>query len=256
MLHTVLHMTVLSVFLANVCTLPARDVTVLPLGDSITENPHWRYPLWKQFVDDGHAINMVGTRNKGGCPDYKGKSFDADHEGYWGISAEWLFRKADGLSLTDRLEKIKQANGGRLIDIAVYHIGTNDINTGDRAHGEKYVSGTTVRFMKETIDALRRHNPDITILLCRIIPIKNNQVVRMGLVDFVNRKVEQVAAEKNAGQTRSKVIAVDLNTGFDATRGADTYDGMHPNDSGGEKMAKKLYEAIKVRVDEIRVTVE
>ena len=223
----------------------ARDITLLPLGDSITENPHWRYPLWKMFLDDGHSIDMVGTRNKGGRPEYMGQKFDADHEGYWGISAEWLFRKADGLSLAERLEKIKTDNDGRFVDIVTYHIGTNDINTGDEAHGRKYVDGTTVRFIEQTIDALRAHNADITILLCRIIPIKNNQVVRMGLVDHVNRRINEIAEKKNRGNRRSRVIVVDQNEGFDATSGVDTYDGMHPSDAGGSKMAAKFYEAIK-----------
>jgi alpha-L-fucosidase 2 len=226
-------------------SLQAREVTLLPLGDSITENPHWRYPMWKMLLDDGHAVDMVGTRNKGGRPDYRGQKFDADHEGYWGISAEWLFRKADGLSLTERLEKIKTDSGGRLVDIVTYHIGTNDINTSDRAHGEKYVDGTTVRFIEQTIDALRAHNPDITILLCRILPIKGSQTVRMGLVSHVNKRVDEIAERKNRGNKRSRVIVVDQNEGFDATNGVDTYDGMHPNDAGGRKMAAKFYQAIK-----------
>ena len=154
-------------------------------------------------------------------------------------------RKADGLSLAERLEKIKKDNDGRLVDIVLYHIGTNDINTSDEAHGKQYVDTTTVRFIEQTIDALRFHNPDITVLLCKIIPIKNNQAVRVGLVDYVNRRIDEIAERKNRGNGRSRIIVVDQNEGFDATNGADTYDGMHPNDAGGEKMAEKFYQAIK-----------
>ena len=48
-----------------------------------------------------------------------------------------------------------------------------------------------------------RHNPDITILLCKIIPIRNSQTVRMGLVDYVNRRIVEIAARKNRGSPGS-----------------------------------------------------
>jgi lysophospholipase L1-like esterase len=194
------------------------------------------------MLDDGHAVDMMGTRRKvnGTRPDHRGKAFDADHEGYWGISAEWLYKKP----IAKQLEEIKASNGGRLVDFTLYHIGTNDINTKDRAHGEKYVTATVVPHIEKTIDALRAHNPDITILLCKIIPIKNNQAVRMSLVDYLNgQHIDAIRKRKDT--PRSRVIVVDQHAGFDATRGADTYDGMHPNDRGGEKMAAKFYVAIK-----------
>ena len=58
---------------------------------------------------------------------------------------------------------------------------------------------------------------------------------RTSLVDFLNEKIDELAARKTT--RRSPVVVVDQNAGFDATRGVDTYDGMHPNEQGGRKMA-------------------
>lgn len=229
----------IAVFLLAFCLQSfARDVTIMPLGDSITEGGAYRRALWKLMVDDGHKVEFMGTGNNGKAETYKGQTWDGDHESVWGISSGALLGKLKG-----DLKKTQDAHGGKLVEVVLYHIGTNDINTGNREQGEKNVDSRTIPTMEETIEVLRRHNPDIAVLVCRILPIKNSQTVRMGLVDYLNKKIELLA--KRLTTKRSPVIVVDQNTGFDATKGVDTYDGMHPNGQGGVKMAKQFYKGIK-----------
>ncbi|MHC4248943.1 MAG: LamG-like jellyroll fold domain-containing protein [Planctomycetota bacterium] len=216
----------------------ARDISLLPLGDSITDGGAYRRALWKMLIDDGYRVEFMGACRNGKAEEYKGQVWDGDHESVWGISSQWLLAK-----LKVDLPRTREAHGGRKVEFALYHIGTNDINTGDRAHGEKAVTTRTIVYMEETIDVLRQHNPNITVLVCKILPIKNSQTVRMGLVDFLNERIEELAARKTT--PRSPVVVVDQNTGFDATRGVDTYDGMHPNEQGGRKMAARFFKAIK-----------
>lgn len=44
---------------------------------------------------------------------------------------------------------------------------------------------------------------------------------------------------------RSPIWVVDNYTGFDPTKGVDTVDGEHPNDSGNKKFAEKMFPAVR-----------
>lgn len=58
-------------------------------------------------------------------------------------------------------------------------------------------------------------------------------------IDF-NNAIPAWAAGKTTNA--SPIIVVDQWTGFDT--GADTYDGVHPNDSGNQKISARWYSAL------------
>jgi len=74
----------------------------------------------------------------------------------------------------------------------------------------------------------------VRILLARIIPTSGNTWFAL------NNAISGLGSELCT--TISPVVIVDQQDGFSGA--GDTYDGIHPNDSGEEKMAQKWADAI------------
>jgi lysophospholipase L1-like esterase len=203
-------------------------VRILPLGDSITqgssERRSYRYPLWTRLIDAGISFDLVGSQhsNRQGnpvWPDYNGLSFDRDHEGHSGRRADQIL---DGLP--DWLK-------GYTPDIVLLHIGTNDVYDGQSTQ-------SIVDEIEEIIDLLRADNPRVTVLLARLIPVASPHE-NEGIIDL-NKHMDSIAASKATPE--SPVVVVDQNSGFDAEQ--DTYDGIHPNPVGEEKIAQEWTRAV------------
>jgi lysophospholipase L1-like esterase len=210
----------------NVTLLPT--VRILPLGDSITQGSSrrrsYRYPLWTKLIDAGIGFDLVGSQNSNplgnpSWPDYKGLSFDQDHEGHAGWRADQILN-----DLPDWLQ-------GYTLDIVLLHIGTNDVFDGQDTQ-------STVDEIEEIIDLLQEDNPKVIVLLARLIPLANSNK-NQGIIDL-NSRIDGVAATQTTPE--SPVIVVDQNSGFDTKQ--DTYDGIHPNEEGEEKIAEGWSRAI------------
>ena len=220
---------------SNSTVFDKYKIKILPLGDSITHTSSsyysYRYNLWKKLIDHDISFDFVGSMNTnfGGNPDwpqYKGLSFDQDHEGHYGWRAEELLY---GRSTNPELGNLTDWLGVYTPDIVLLHIGTNDLGSG-----QSYTS--TANEIKLIIDTIRLDNPDVTILLAKLIP---RDYTYNNIIAF-NQYIEPIAQEK--GLPNSPVIVVDQWTGFDYA--TDTYDGTHPNASGEEKMAEKWMQAL------------
>lgn len=201
---------------------------ILPLGDSITESAtghaSYRYWLWNALADAGHTVDFVGSHQPagvaGGPALYPG--FDPHHDGYSGWTADVL---AAGLAGPNWQSWAAQAQNTP--DIALVHIGTNDLELGQGDTSTRDDVG-------KIIDALRLANPNVTVLLAQIIP--DSKV----LVKGFNALLPALAAAKNTAQSR--VVLVDQYSGFGAS--IDTYDGVHPNEQGEKKMSAKWLAAL------------
>jgi hypothetical protein len=232
--------------LATVCaTAQAAEVhRILPLGDSITQaeadRASYRYPLWKMLIDAGLDFEFVGSMNahlgvsrKGPPPqpDYRGRPFDPDHEGHFGwttgdiINGRWFDTGSGSGKLEDWVNEYR-------VDIALVHLGTNDaFTTGDNA--------STVSNLKQIIRILRAHNPEVSVLLAQLIPAGRGPEDD-GPIESLNREIPRLAQAMHTA--RSPVIIVDQYSGFDPE--VDTYDGVHPNESGEGKIARRWFDAI------------
>jgi len=222
--------TFLALFISQ--TIKAQTLHILPLGNSITQsdNEHlsYRYALWKKLIDDGLDFEFVGhlTSHNGGVPvypPYEGQNFDQDHEGHWGWQADQLVN-----GLPNWLP-------GYTPDIVLLHIGTNDLFLGD---GSASNIAETITEIDSIISLLRDDNPNVLILLAKIIPSTNSLLINK-IPDF-NQAIPQVATDMY--DPDSPIIIVDQFEGFDAV--TDTFDGVHPNETGEEKMAQKWRDAI------------
>jgi hypothetical protein len=209
------------------------DITVLPLGDSITsgnsKHMTYCYPLWVKFIDsgfnfDGIHFDFVGSQNfdHNGTqvwPDHRGHSFDHDHEGHPGWRAEQI--------LAILPTWLKSYTPG----IVLLHIGTNDVMANQ-------TTLSTTDEIEQIITVLRDDNPKVIVLLAKIIP-NGDPIVNQRIIEL-NQRIDSIAVSKST--VESPVVIVDQNLGFNVTE--DTDDGVHPNRTGTEKIAEKWFEAV------------
>jgi lysophospholipase L1-like esterase len=220
-----------------------QPIRILCLGDSIThsvgEYCGYRYSLWKKLVDLKVEFDFIGSMNRRvneepgqDCPPYKGKQFDPDHEGHWGWRSDQILGMAAGEiypdtgsgSLSEWLQHYTP-------DIVLMHLGHNDAGaneTPEQMAGE----------LKEVILLLQKDNPDVNILLAKVIPTA--KPLWNSRLSILNAEIDGVAKEMRTSS--SEVVVIDFSTGFDPA--VDTIDGTHPNESGSEKMAEKWFDGI------------
>lgn len=212
--------------LAGMTVAPAQAAAptrIMALGDSITAAPGcWRAKLWNRLQDNGYTnVDMVGTQRGDGC----GVPYDGDHEGHSGFTATGI---ADQNQLPGWLSATTP-------DVVLMHLGTNDVWNGTITTDRILAAYSTL------VDQMRASNPAMKILVAQILPMQPS-----GCGTCPQRVVELNAAIPAwaAGKTTSAspITVVDQWTGFDAT--TDTFDGVHPVDSGFQKMSDRWYPAL------------
>lgn len=202
---------------------------VLPLGDSITAaEDGWRRPLRARVVEafGPAAVDFVGTQ--------RDRGFGADHDGaHEGHSGALVTDVAAAGLLTGWL-------GATDPDVVLMHFGSNDIWRGTRSQASVMAAFDTL------LAAMRAHNPDIALLVARIVPMDpGDQPGCPPRVAALNTAIGAWAAANTTA--RSPVTAVDHWTGFSTAD--DTSDGVHPNASGNAKMAERWFAALAEVLD-------
>jgi lysophospholipase L1-like esterase len=209
-------------------TRPALSATapvrIMPLGDSITGGPGcWRALLWDRLQRTGFTnIDFVGTLPGGGC---NLANWDGDNEGHGGF-------QATGIANQNQLPGWLAATHP---DIVLMHLGTNDI-------WGNIPAATILAAYSTLIDQMRVSNPNMKILVAQIIPMTPSGCTWCPPgVSALNNAIPSWAAGKTTAQ--SPITVVDQFTGFDSV--ADTIgDGVHPDDSGFQKMSDRWYPAL------------
>jgi hypothetical protein len=201
----------------------------MPLGDSITqadtEHDSYRYLLWKKLTDGGYNVDFVGSmdlNHRGGKPL---NDFDHDHEGHWGWRADQFITGVHGKgSLSDFMENYTP-------DIVLIHLGSNDILWGES-------TGEIREDLKHIINIIKRTNPDVAILIAQLIPVTDEEI--NSRINMLNEAILKLPAELHL---ESQLVIINLNEGFNPYE--DTYDGIHPNSRGEEKMAAAWYDELE-----------
>jgi lysophospholipase L1-like esterase len=205
----------------------ADPVRVMPLGDSITGSPGcWRAVLWNRLLSAGYTdIDFVGTLGPQGC----GQAHDGDNEGHGG---ELVTNTADRNLLPARLASTQP-------DIVVMHFGTNDV--WSNIPPDRILAAYT-----KLVEQMRAANPDMRVLVAQIIPMNPSTCAECAQrVVALNARIPDWA--RATSTSRSPVTVVDQWTGFSTA--ADTYDGVHPNASGDDKIAARWYPALAATLD-------
>jgi hypothetical protein len=120
------------------------------------------------------------------------------------------------------------------------HFGTNDVWSS--ISPDRILAAYT-----ELVGQMRESNPDMRVLVAQIIPMNPGTCAACAqrVVDL-NARVPAWAAATSTD--RSPVTVVDQWTGFDTA--TDTYDGVHPNDAGNEKIAARWFPALSALLEE------
>jgi len=212
-------------------TAPA-PVRIMPLGDSITGSPGcWRALLWNRLQDTGYTnIDFVGTLGPQGC----GQPYDGDNEGHGGAL---VTNVASQNQLPAWLAATRP-------DVVLMHFGTNDV-WSNRA------TPTILAAYSTLVDQMRASNPAMKILVARIIPMAPGTCPECGQrVVALNDAIPGWAASKTT--PASPIVVVDQWSGFDTA--TDTYDGVHPNAAGDQKMSDRWYPALTAVLDGVTPT--
>ena len=197
---------------------------IMPLGDSITQGSRpydsYRRPLWHLLQNNGFTnVDFVGSMSRNSQFDPPNPDFDSNHEGHSGWRADELAGQI-----------ITWATAAQP-DIVLLHAGSNDVF-------QWFSDESTIADLSLIIDRLRQVNPNVKILLAQIIP--HNRANTPFGVENLNAMIANLAVTKNTAQ--SPVIVVDQYTGFNVA--TDTYDNVHPNVSGEQKLAQKWFQAL------------
>ncbi|MET7710371.1 cellulose binding domain-containing protein [Micromonospora sp. NPDC005413] len=200
----------------------AAPVRVMPLGDSITGSPGcWRSTLWNRLQTTGYPnVDFVGTLGPQGC----GQPYDGDNEGHGGYL---VTNVANQNLLPGWLSATRP-------DIVLMHFGTNDVWSN--------ITPTTIlAAYSKLVDQMRASNPTMRVIVAKIIPMAPPTCAECGQrVVALNAAIGGWAAGKTTAQ--SPIVVVDQWTGVNTA--ADTYDGVHPNASGDQKMSDRWYPAL------------
>ncbi|MEU7867620.1 cellulose binding domain-containing protein [Dactylosporangium sp. NPDC049140] len=208
-----------SVALAWPSSAAAAPVRIMPLGDSITGSPGcWRALLWQQLQAGGYTnIDFVGTQAPQGCS----VPYDGDGEGHGGALVTAV---ADQNQLVGWLDATHP-------DVVLMHFGTNDV-WSNRS------TDTILAAYSKLVDQMRASNPSMRVLVAQIIPMNPSTCPECAQrVVALNAAIPGWAAGKTTAA--SPIVVVDQWTGFNTA--TDTGDGVHPNDSGNQKMAARWY---------------
>lgn len=195
----------------------------------VQANTSYRYPLWRRLIEYGVDVDFLGTlsdtqrlSSAERPSQYRGRSYDGDHEGHWGWTADEVLAQLD--NWLDQYEAP---------DITLIHLGTNDSFRG-QDNADTYLEISNI------IKRLRLRNPAMLIVVAKIFP------GFWGDVRPLNLEIERLAAPG--------VLIADCYTGIDLQEDTDDY--AHPNASGGEKMAAAWWKVLQVPVAKWRQSYE
>lgn len=205
---------------------------IMPLGASRVEGARpafesYRYELWKSLVAGDWDFDYIGTRtDKASYEDSANLPFDTDHEGRGGWTSGEIL---DGIGSWIR------AVGAP--DIVLFSSpGGNDILNGLASYDQ------TVFNINAIIDTLQAANPNVTIVIEELAPGMSSFMTPKSTADFskMQQEVLTIAAEQTT--LTSKVITVDMFTGFNDTHLADD---VHYNEAGAKFIADRYYTVLE-----------
>ena len=205
--------------------LHADPTRIMPLGDSITKGyivdepaieSGYRGPLWSKLLEDGYRFDFIGETSSG--EEYN-TSFDADHNGYNGFTISNINNRVDNYLV------LKNP------DIILLHIGTNDFKNGANPN-----LNTVTNHVKSILDKIYAYNPNITILLARILDFKSHNPQ----ITLFNDTVVSMANTHPAN-----IHIVDMQNAAGFNYAIDMENQLHPNNMGYTKMANLWHKTLQ-----------
>ena len=211
---------------------------IMPLGDSITQGEDAQTPVDQQtgFRDDlanklnsaGIQFDFVGSRDHG-------DGFDSQHEGRAGWTIDRLSNRVEGW-----VESYEP-------EIILLQIGTNDMGFTDISVED------AIDQLSVLIDRITEKRPAAQLIVSSITPTNSSRFNRWNVVsDFQDRVDDfnsRIPSLVSGKKTQGKLVSF-VNAGGGINNNQDlSSDGYHPSDSGYQKIATSLFDAITDVID-------
>ena len=221
--------------ISTACKSIEKGTTIMPLGASRVQGfpglfESYRYELWKDLVDGGFEFDFVGTnQDLWEYESYKIFCFDNEHEGRGGWTAE---------QINGNIENWLNAVGN--VDIVLF----SSPGGNDALNGADF--NAIVANINAIIDKIQAHNPNITIIIEQLAPGKSSFMTAEYKLLFAQMKtvIAQIASSQTT--TTSRVIVVDMATGFTDDMLADD---IHYNKVGAAFIAERYYNKLAPLLD-------
>lgn len=207
--------------------------TIMPLGDSMTNDSRSRVKLWNLLSDAGHDLDFVGNQ-------YQESSIpDPDHEGVGGIKIGGIMDKAGSLM---------QTHGPKYVALMV---GTNDIAW----YFDETAPEIAARWNALIGRILESSKPGTYILAATIPPVSSKEVGSSGMstknravmVQKYNTELRSIIKDRKANGDH--IILADMEAALDLTKHVSS-DGVHLNEVGYAIMGTVYYDAINKALKE------
>jgi|GEM_PF-1689160 len=250
-------------------TSQAQSQRLLCIGDSIAEGwpssePSFRLFLYDQLKARSRAFRYVGDRvgNYGGSGNsspittWPASGWPSSAQRHACVSGIFASDYANNGKVASVMGSIGSAN---YPDIALIHLGHNDM-------GHFANATTTKNYLGTIIDQLRAYNPNMKILLAKVIPAGNSwSGSNYPLVSQLNAQIPGLVASKNTAA--SPVLLVDQNAGFSITdllyrstyEPLDNFglnpDNVHPTHAGQAEMARRWMKILDAQLSPPSVTI-
>ena len=210
-----------------------KKLKIMPVGDSITVGIGGNYAGYRYFLErdlnaDRYAVDYVGVNQDNPCTGLK----DKDHCGFSG----WYLKGNNGANIQDNISTwLGQVDTP---DVILLHIGTNDA---------KDLTPLTDRpeALSDILDKIAAGAPTAHVIVTTVLQRTDDASMDANIANNYNAYVGGVVSQHAA--KGEKVHFLDMRAKLTAS---DLGDGLHPNDSGYQKMAtawkeeiEKLFEA-------------
>jgi lysophospholipase L1-like esterase len=223
-------------------TAHAGKWKIMPLGDSTTAATCVRARLWQRLSAANKTnVDFVGTEKSTGCSDSVPANFDQDNEGHSCYIVSNLVNvgakpSCANLDYASNSTDLAKWFDGQMPDIVLMHFGTNDVWNG-------YAPEMILPAYKAVLDKLRMQNPRLKLFVAQIIPLKPDAGKNYDLiVRTLNAAIPKWASDN--ATSASPIVVVDQFTNYDVATDNQP-DGVHPNPTGSDKIAKNWFDAIQ-----------
>lgn len=200
-------------------------IRILPIGDSITQG-HVKHPsyleyLWHELQVQGIEARFVGQRT-GPHNDrwwwrlWRNTPFEQRHEGYWG----WR---------SDQVASVLKDQYAA--DVALILLGSNDLL-------QAVPAATIEANLSALVQKLHKQHPKMAFVISELPRANWPEAAN---IDAFNRETlpPLVAQWQSQGLP---IVLMRLGDAFDPT--VHSYDGLHPNPTGAQRIAKGFVEAM------------
>jgi lysophospholipase L1-like esterase len=210
---------------------------VMPLGDSITGTTCYPQLLSKNLIAGNHKnFTFVGTvTNNQACGSDAPSLNSEGHGGYLVTDLVGTGSHASELQTWVTTDKA---------DMVLMHFGTNDVWGNQRTPTQILSAYTSV------VSALRGVNKNVVIFVAQIIPLNPSTCTTCDYAASLNAQIPSWAS--GLGTVESPIYVVNLHDVFSpasiyAPNSSYTSDGVHPNVTGAQMMADKMYTDLVAR---------